>query len=223
MSGEHAPATETARALRLAALLASRLCHDVSGLLGTMMGALDLAQDDPEMAGEALPLAGEASQELAQRLRLLRAAWGATGEPLGLPALQELAEGMPARRRVSLDLAGLREGAGFAPEPGRLVLNLLLLASESLPGGGRLALTGDPGREIVVAIEGPRAAWASGLAKMLIDPDAAWEMLDGARTVQAPLTVLLARAAGLRLRLLLPGGPAEAERPPPLLASFAAE
>ncbi len=47
--------------LRLAELLAIRLCHDLSGPLGTMMGALEMVADDPEMADEALPLAGEAS------------------------------------------------------------------------------------------------------------------------------------------------------------------
>ena len=43
-----------------------------------------------------------------------------------------------------------------------MVLNLLLLAAESLPGGGIVALSGSPGKHVLVTIAGPRAAWPAG-------------------------------------------------------------
>ena len=81
------------------------------------------------------------------------------------------------------------------------MLNLLLLAAESLPGGGIVALSGSPAHSILVTISGPRAAWPAGLAIWLNDEAAAWQaMLADPRRLQAPLTALLARgpACGCR-------------------------
>jgi histidine phosphotransferase ChpT len=129
--------------LRLAELLAIRLCHDLSGPLGTLMGALELVADDPGMAAEALPLAGEVSTALGRRLRLLRAAWGGATPSLSVAEFAALVEGMPARR-WRLDLNGLDPAGRFSPAAARLALNVVLLAAESLPGGGTAALAGIP-------------------------------------------------------------------------------
>ncbi len=61
-------------ALHLADLVGARLCHDLSGLLGTLLGAIEMTIEDTAKPGEALLLADEAAQELGLRLRLLRAA-----------------------------------------------------------------------------------------------------------------------------------------------------
>lgn len=200
--------------LHLAGLLAARLTHDISGPLGTTMGALELAQEDPDSAGEALPLAAEAARELRDRLRLLRAAWGAEAGPLGVADLLGLAAGLPQGRRVKIDLSGLPGAAVFPPASGRLLLNILLLGAEGLPGGGVMALHGDAERQVVATIAGPRAAWPASLAGCLADETTAWEALTGARTLQAPLTALLARTSGLRLSFLMA---AEPEPAPPLI------
>ena len=74
----------------------------------------------------------------------------------------------------------VRLGAGRAcslPPTGRLVLNILLLAAESLPGGGLIALSGSPASDVLVTIDGPRAAWPPGFAACLTDETAAWEAL----------------------------------------------
>ncbi|MBV9736228.1 MAG: hypothetical protein JO209_09990 [Acidisphaera sp.] len=204
--------------VRLAALLAARLTHDISGLLGTTMGALELAHEDPGAGEEALQLAVDAARELGQRLRLLRAAWGPEGGPLGVADLAALAEGLPGRRRVQIDLSALPSTAAFTPAAGRLLLNVLLLGAEALPGGGRVSLAGDAVREVVATIAGPRAAWPAGFAACLADEAAAWQALGGARELQAPLTALLARAGGLGLSFLMA---AEAEASPPLLVRLA--
>ena len=44
--------------------------------------------------------------------------------------------------RVQLDIAGLEPAAVFPPPAARLILNVLLLAVESLPGGGVVTLSG---------------------------------------------------------------------------------
>jgi histidine phosphotransferase ChpT len=203
--------------LHLAEILAIRLCHDLSGPLGTLMGALELLGDDPEAAAEAVPLAQEVSQSLAKRLRLARAAWGGATSALNVAELAALAEGLH-QRRVSVKMDGLDPTQVFAPPGARLVLNVLMLAAESLPAGGVVSLAADRG-DVVVAIDGPRNAWPPGLAAMLADEEHAWKALDAggseaSRGLQAPLTALIAHQSGLRLSMLMAAMP---EAAPPLL------
>ena len=203
--------------LRLAELLTIRLCHDLSGPLGTLMGALELLREEPEAAEEALDLAGEVSHTLVKRLRLLRAAWGGASAPLGLDELSALTEGLPQGAKVRLAVDALADRR-FAPDGARLVLNLLLLAGESLPGGGTITLAGDPQAEIQLFISGARAAWPAGLAASLADPDHAWSLLSNgtlsSRTMQAPLTALIAHTSGIGVSMMMAR---EADAAPPLV------
>ena len=107
--------------------------------------------------------------------------------------LRGFAECLSSSRRVLLDLAGLEPGAVFPPPAARVVLNLLLLAAESLPGGGIVALSGSPAHSILMTISGPRAAWPAGLATWLNDETAASEAMLADRTPPA-------RAAGRAAR-----------------------
>ena len=170
--------TGTSEALRLAELLCARLCHDLSGPLGALIGVLEVARDE-QPDSEALALAEETAVQLAQRLKLLRAAWGRDGDDLDVARLRGFADSLSSSRRVRLDLEGLESDALFPPEAARVVLNLLLLASESLAGGGIVALSGSPADSILVTISGPRAAWPAGLGAWLVDEAAAVAGGDG--------------------------------------------
>jgi len=202
--------------LRLAESLVSRLCHDLSGQLGAIMGATELAA--AEQGAEATAFAAETAATLGRRLRLLRAAWGGDGAGLAPTELLALIRSLPGRA-VRLDIAGLAPSPQFGPPAARVMLNLLLLASESLPAGGEIRLVGSADTQVALSIAGPRAAWPAGLAGWLADPDSAWAAVDDPRRVQAPLTALLVQAAGLRASLLFAATPADA--PPPLLLDLA--
>jgi histidine phosphotransferase ChpT len=213
--------TGTTEELRLAELLCARLCHDLSGPLGALIGVIEIAREEhPD--SETVALAEETADGLAQRLKLLRAAWSQDGEDLDTERLRGFADSLSASRGVHLDLAGLKDNATFRPEAGRVVLNLLLLAAESLPGGGVVALSGSPDDSILVTISGARATWPKGLGLSLADDANAWEtILANPRGLQAPLTALLARGYGFRLSMLMPAGRAvAAEAAPPLLLSL---
>src|SRR5215475_3805999 len=93
-------------ALRLAELLCARLCHDLSGPMGALIGVLDIARDE-QPGSETLALAEETAVELAQRLKLLRAAWGQDGDDLDMTRLRNFAPSLSPSRRVGLDLAGM--------------------------------------------------------------------------------------------------------------------
>jgi histidine phosphotransferase ChpT len=211
MSASAAHPNETL-ALALADALCARLCHDLSSPLGSLMGALEVAIESPDDAEEALPLASETAVEMGRRLRLLRAAWGGADGEMDAQALAELATGLPSRVRAALD--ELAEGAFPAPAV-RVLLNLLLLGAEALPRGGTITLSGAPGADVLVTVNGPGAAWPPGLVVALASPT---PPPCGPRTVLAPLVAMLARAAGMRLSLLMAGGPSGPAAPPLLLS-----
>ena len=208
--------------LRLAELLAIRLCHDLSGPLGTLMGALELVGDDPDMAGEALPLAGEVSMALGRRLRLFRAAWGGATPALDVAEFTALVEGI-AGKKWRFELDGLKSAGRFSPAGARLALNAVLLAAEALPAGGTAALAGDPAGDVLLTIAGPRAAWPADFPAYVGDETLAWQALRGAEGVEAArglqpwLTAFIARSSGMRLSFLMAPG---AEAAPPLLLSL---
>jgi histidine phosphotransferase ChpT len=203
--------------LSLAELLCSRLCHDLSGLLGSLIGVLEIAREE-QADSETLAVAEDTAVELTQRLKLLRAAWGRDSEPTDLAELRMFADSLFANRRLRLDLIGMAEDAAFASGVGRLLLNVLLLAAESLPGGGTVALSGSPADNVLVTIAGPRAAWPAGFVACLTDETGSWDDAITARHLQAPLTALIARRHGFRLSMLMAVGAGDAL--PPLLLSF---
>ena len=190
------------QALRLAELLCGRLCHDLSGLLGTLAGTLELAAADPDTAVEALQLSSETAATLTRRLRLLRTLWGEDGDALDVAGLRRIAEDLPGAHRAKLDFTGLIADAAIPAAAARLLLNVLLLALEGLPRGGKIIVRGSVTGEMSVTLDGARAAWPGGLAANLAAAEVQWDTLAGPRALQAPLTVLIAKVAGLRLRLL---------------------
>lgn len=216
---------DSADALFLAETLATRLCHDLSGQVNALVGAVEVMRDEPSPDPEAIDLANDAGESLVRRLRLARAAWGRGGGPMGMDEWRSLVDFMP-RRGVRIDLDGVRPSGSFGPAAARLTLNVLLMATECLPGGGVVEVTGQPEQDLLVRIRGPRAAWPTGLAGMIADPATAVDTLRGAdavvaaRTLQAPLTALIAHATGQRISLLLAP---RAEDAPPLLVGLSPE
>ncbi len=205
--------------LHMAELMAARLCHDLSGPVGPMAGMLELAREDPSAADEALALASETADSLIARIRLLRTAWGGHCGAMDIKTISDLVSAGLARKRVRLEFSGFsRPAAGdplLAPATARLLLNVLMLGMESLPGGGILACAMQPDGDIVIHIAGPRAAWPAGLALCLADPEAAGQMLQEPRGMQASFTALLASRPGPRLAMLFAA--ASPGTAPPLL------
>ncbi len=207
-------------------MMATRLCHDLSGAAGTLLAALEMASEDPAFAAEATSVARDAARALAGRLRLSRAAWGVTGEAMPLLALRGLAGGLAqGRRAVTAELDGLSGPDALPPEAARLLVNLLLLAAESMPHGGIARLDGPTDGDVVVTLEGRDAAWPAGLASWLADTDQAWRAAlsepyasIAAHRLQGPLTALLAHRAGLRVSMLMSAGPPSPA--PPLLVKL---
>lgn len=188
--------------IRLVELVCARLCHDLGGLIGTVGNALDMLAEDASRDNEVLAFAASATHALTQRLRLMRTAWGPAGEAIALPALVILATQALAARRIGLDVRALAPGCVFPPATARVVVNLIVLASDCLPKGGTIVLLGDPD-DLLVRIDGPGAAWPVGFADCMHDEAAAVAALTGARSLQMPLTALFALTGTLQLSPVL--------------------
>ena len=212
--GDDGPAGSDA--LRLAELLAARLCHELSGPAGTLAGAVEIARAEPESAAEALGLAAEAASALTARLRLLRAACANGVDDLDRARLAALCTGLP--RLVRVEFGALSPILPVPQRTARVLLNVLLLAAESLPKGGAVTL-GEAGQDTAVILLGEGAAWPAGLTAWMADPLAAWRAIAAAtpRGLQGPLTALLAHEGGIRLSFAFAAG---AEAAPPLLVRF---
>ena len=196
--------------LALARLVGLRLCHDLSGVAGTVGNALEMLEDSGD---EAASLAVEAAGVLRRRLLLWRALLGGQGEAAP-GALLALLEGQLAGGRASADSAAI-DASVMVPEPMvPVLLAAMILGGEALPRGGVVRLAGDPRREMVVLPDGPRAAWPAPLLRAVAGGA---PLNDGSgRDVMALWLAATAAAGGVRLGLALPPG----EGAGPLLLSL---
>ena len=198
--------------LKLAEIISARLCHDMAGPVGTLSASLEMVADGSADGEEALEIAHEAAKGMLSRLRFIRAAWAVDGAELDAQTILNYCTALPQARKIAFQADQL-EGFLCAPMS-RGVLNLAMLGIESLPRGGKLSLAGNKDDGVMMTISGAHAAWPSGFAALMVDADAAWEALHDSRTLQAPLTVLIAQQSGLKLRFLMAGQ--DSSTPPPM-------
>lgn len=193
----------------------ARVCHDLSGPIGTMLNALDMMSEGGEVAAEARQIAHDVAEELSLRMRLAKLLWGQavavhSREVPGL-VLPPSARGRAAVRTEEL------ADVPMQAEQARLLACVVAFAAECLRGSGEILLAGDATREVLVRIAGPRARWGAELPELLARPERAAEGAD-AREMMVRLLVLLAAAQGAKLGFLL--APGAAAGPPPLLLTF---
>jgi histidine phosphotransferase ChpT len=174
--------------LRIAELLAARLCHELVSPIGAINNGVELLEDDPDFAADATGLIAQSAIQATRRLQFYRVAYGSTA-PIAVAL----------GRKSMLDLFADGKIAcvwpeASAPDQIKLVCNLFLVAAEALPRGGRLTLvTADP---VEISAEGEGARLPAHLPDALLGTLAA-DAID-ARSVQAAFSGALAARAGLR-------------------------
>ncbi len=85
--------------MRVAELLASRLCHDLVGPIGAVNNGMELLEDeDLGMSDDAIQLSASSARQAANILQFYRLAYGMAGGRIGggLGDLRELATGFLA-------------------------------------------------------------------------------------------------------------------------------
>lgn len=189
--------TDAASDPALAALVASRICHDLISPIGAIGNGIELLSMSGGAVGPELALITESVGQANARIRLFRIAFGTAqpGQKIASAELRSVADELSRGSRVAVNW--LTDGDTDRAEA-KLACLLLLCVESALAFGGR----------IDVARDGP--GWRiSGSAARLRREDRLWRLLDAgapgageqvaASEVQFPLAGALAARLGRRL------------------------
>ena len=140
MSSPNSP-TLTLDGLDLAALLCSRVCHDVISPVGAIVNGLEVLEDDEDesMRTFALELIGKSARQASARLKFARIAFGAAGSAgasIDLADAESVAKGMFSDDKTKLTWSAPQ--ALFPKNKVKLLLNLVMIATTAIPRGGAI-------------------------------------------------------------------------------------
>ena len=132
--------------LDLAAVLCSRICHDVINPVGAIQNGLELMQDekDASIRDDALELIGKSAASASAKLKFARIAYGASGSAgasLDMGDAHSAASELIVDARTTLDWQVPR--VLLPKNKVKLLLNLLILAAQAIPRGGRIEVVGE--------------------------------------------------------------------------------
>lgn len=186
----------------LAALLCSKVCHDIISPVGAINNGLELL-DEGGADEDAMNLIRQSARNASARLQFARIAYGAAGSAgmlIDTGDAEAVAIAYLKNEKPELTWTGAR--ALLPKNKVKLLLNLVLIANAAIPRGGRLAVTLE---ELETQ---PRFTLAAS-GPMLRVPPKFLELHSGgkpdepidAHTVQPYYTLLLAREAGMTITI----------------------
>jgi histidine phosphotransferase ChpT len=191
-------------ALDLAALLCSRLCHDLISPVGAIINGLEVMEEDKDEETKvfALDLIKRSASQASAKLQFCRLAFGAAGSA---GAQIELGDAEKAARGLFEDgkniLVWNLSRALVAKNRVKLILNMLMVASGTVPRGG--TLTVEPmGDGYQISARGLNARLAATIPDLLAGSSV--EPIN-AHAIQPVYTGILARECGLAISAKLHG------------------
>jgi len=201
MSGTPSPAPDI---LELAALLCSRVCHDLISPVGAIVNGLEVLDDNPKPEDRefALDLIRKSARTASARLQFCRLAFGAAGSAgaqIDLGDAQNMARGHieDAKTSIAWNLPRVL----LPKNRVKLLLNMMVIAQQTIPRGGVLTVNPIGDGETMsfrLMATGLNARLPQNIADILGGAHAA--AVD-AHAVQPYYTRLLAQACGLTVTL----------------------
>lgn len=187
--------------LELAAMLCSRLCHDVISPVGAIVNGIEVLEDEDaaDMRDVALDLIAKSARQASARLQFTRLAFGAAGSvgsQLDLGDAEQVVCGMIEDDRTRIDWQLPRE---FQPKNRvKMLLNLALLSAGTIPRGGVIrveALTPGDLSSFALVATGTSARIPQGVEALLAGelPESGLD----AHVIQPYYTGMLARDCGM--------------------------
>ena len=134
----------TLSAVDLAALLCSRVCHDIISPVGAINNGLELL-DEGGADEDAMKLIRASARNASARLQFARIAFGAAGSAgmlIDTGDAEAVATAFLQNEKPELVWNGRR--ALMPKNKVKLLLNLILVANAAIPRGGKIVV--DPGR-----------------------------------------------------------------------------
>jgi len=196
-------------ALDLAALLCSRVCHDIISPVGAINNGLEVLDEDnsEEMKTFAFDLIRKSARQASAKLQFARLAFGAAGSAgaeIDLSDAEKVARGYMEGEKASFDWVAPR--ALMPKNKVKLVLNLVLLATAAVPRGGSIKVTieGEPANPtFTFHCSGPTARVPHAFEKLV--PGDIGEVPVDAHAVQPYYAGLLARSCGMTVSAAFDG------------------
>jgi histidine phosphotransferase ChpT len=203
MSG---PALE---ALDLAALLCSRVCHDLISPVGAIVNGLEVLAEEKDEATKtfALDLIKKSANTASSKLQFCRIAFGAAGSAgaqIDLGDAETISRGFLEDEKTKLTWKLPR--ALLAKNKVKLLLNMLLIAGQTIPRGGVLtvdAIGSGDGMGFKVSAAGTNAKVPPAVAALLTGQTGG-EAVDAHR-IQPFYAGLLAQSCGLTPAMAMDG------------------
>ncbi len=194
--------------LELAALISSKICHDVIGPVGAIYNGLEILDedDDEEAKNYALDVIRNVTEQASARLQFARFAFGAAGSAgamIDLGTAEQISRGFVGKGKHSLTWRTVPGHMG--KDKVKLLLNLVASAITALPRGGEIEVQMVGSLEnpsFLIRCRGPNARPPQHLAEFIAGEHP--PPLD-AMTIQAYYTWRLASTAGMRLAVLPDG------------------
>ena len=195
----------TLEALDLAALLCSRVCHDLISPSGAIVNGLEVLEEstDEETKSFALDLIKKSAKTASARLQFCRIAFGAAGSAtaqIDLGDAENVARGFIEDDKIKLSWN--LSSALLPKNRVKLLLNMILVAAHSIPRGGIVTVEGDGPPEAMtfkISARGLNARIPQAVPALLAGfPERG--MVD-AHAIQPFYTGLLGRASGLAVSI----------------------
>ena len=192
----------TLSAADLAALLCSRLCHDIISPVGAISNGLELL-DEGGADEDAMRLIRASAKNASARLQFARIAFGAAGSAgmqIDTGAAEQVATALLQNEKPELEWNGRR--ALLPKNKVKLLLNLILIANAAIPRGGKITVNlENPETEpkFVLTAAGPMVRVPPKFLE-LHSGHKPEEPID-AHSVQPYYTLLLAREAGMTISI----------------------
>ncbi len=189
--------------LDFAALLVSRVCHDLVSPVGAVVNGLEVLEDetDPAMRADALRLVASSAEQAAARLQFARIAFGAAGSAgaeLDLTEVSRILFGLLKGGKV--ELVWQAPPVNWPKDWAKLLMNVVLSTADCLPRGGRVMVETSSGAGappgFVITGQGTVVRLTSKSERALLGEPAG--ALDG-RSIQSYLTYQLAKTVGAGL------------------------
>lgn len=188
--------------LEFAALLVSRVCHDLVSPVGAVVNGLEVLEEERDAAlrADALKLVGSSAALAAARLQFARIAFGmagSAGAELDLTEVGRMVGGFLSGGKIQLEWGAAP--VNWPKDWAKLLMNCVVIAADTLPRGGKLSVQTSDGAEtpwFLITATGQNARLQEEVARVLRGEPG---LPSDGRSVQSYLTYRIANLLGTRI------------------------
>lgn len=196
--------------LEFAALISSKICHDVVGPVGAIYNGIEILDEggDEEAKAYAMTVIRNVTEQASAKLQFARFAFGAAGSAgalIDLGTAEQISRGFIGNGKHKLIWSGLQ--GYMVKDRVKLLLNLVANALSALPRGGEITVSmagSAESPEFLIRCRGQGARPPQYLTEIIVGAGAASAPVD-VLTIQPYYTWRLAEATAMRLEILKDG------------------